>query len=72
MDSEMDTPFSVTLAIWYWRLVSQMMITMEVCETRLIQTPCIAIEKDEKTLFQDSLSFLFGERILTPLYRLTK
>ena len=67
----MDTPFSVTLAIWYWRSVSQMM-TMEIHETRLVQTPGIAIKQYEKALFQDSLSFLFGECILTPLYRLTK
>jgi len=71
MDSEMDTPFSVTLAIWYCGSVSQI-TTMEVFEARLIQAPCITIKQHEKTLFQDCLSFLFSERIFTPLHRLTK
>ena len=56
IDSEMDTPLSKTLAIWYCGQVSETK-RMNVFKARLVQTPCIAYEK---TLLQDSLSFLFG------------
>jgi hypothetical protein len=71
IDSEMDTPLSVTLAIWYCGQVSETK-RMNAFKARLVQTPCITVKQYEKTLLQDSLSFLFGQRIFTPLYRLTK
>ena len=40
--------------------------------TCLIQTPGITVKQHEKAFFQDNLSFLLGERIFAPLYRLTE
>lgn len=70
MESEIDVPEALTVAIWYCMIGAsdQRNTTETVARTHLVQTTGISVEENTERLLHDGTSFLFSQSVLSAFH----